>query len=970
MKKNDKIVVILGVVILVLASIGVFYYEIDSTKTGKTNIENFYKVTGSFKEDITGKSITISDSDPFYAMVVTPLAIHYDKDCNQVIIPMYIENETNPSDAIVDIKNEYLYPFDDLRINDLDFDSAQELSIKIADAYWEESEAALIIENSYHGYCMGLNAVPYASYCSIPVIVCDEFDSDVDSVLRSLDVQKLMVCGKNLEGYEDSYEYLCFEDIDQIVQSMADYVKDRFGDVGYITLANPVDAWPPEVITEEEFFFDKTVIPTSTMNDGMLKFLTSLSKGVFWDPIKIPEDYKYALVEITGINHNIDGVDEFGDRASFKFDPVDPDAAPLTGMNGISTADGHPERDGKGNIIKDFVYVERVLYDCGGKEYQLSAKGKWAADSEGEVSAMIRVKKLAHPVHAMMPKLSLMAPYLTAYHKGVVFAKPEFNFTADDDVVTDEGKTCPGFYMPGRNLELTPMSNRHVVDNIHKPLNDLLADIADLDIKHDSDLELLQNYYEKKPVYIAILGGATVIPRYYYDNDVEPLDDPYLYGFAGGGTQSDNIYGNIDPVKYDYSNMADDIYTEYPFMENIVGRIATYDGQDASALIARTVFYEDILQIARLSEWKENYGNLYGGGLDFKKPLFLHIISKLPGRSFIESLGGGLLDLHGPWKLETGFGEIGAQAINYKIGENLGFENIHLAYDSEAMREGLTDEALHEIKAKSLRNKLFFDEKGLKELVGEGNVKGGEILENSNFVFLTAHGAQHNFGMPGPELVASGFKGLFGIVNWQKYIEKLIPLFAGGFWGPGGEADKVGDYTSRSIAELDLGPSFLWLESCFLGRINGLYGRSTICPSFIHAGANAVIGSSTGSNIPGGYLEEKTRMFDLPLETTRKFKQAQADAEQNIFPDFHFGVKIYEDLCNNLKDMDCSIGLAFRDAKNVYLPEDAEWELWWNPPLSSGEDSGYGDHVSAKYTSYHEYVLYGDPAFNPYVPGE
>ena len=137
----------------------------------------------------------------------------------------------------------------------------------------------------------------------------------------------------------------------------------------------------------------------------------------------------------------------------------------------------------------------------------------------------------------------------------------------------------------------------------------------------------------------------------------------------------------------------------------------------------------------------------------------------------------------------------------------------------------------------------------------------------------------------------------------------------------------------------------------------------------MHAGANAIVASTTGSNIPGGYLPEKNYMFDTYIGTKIKTNRWLNNAEQGEFPEFHFGMKIYSDLCDELEHDDVSVGMAFRDAKNKYLPEDADWELWWNPPLlSSGGDSGYGTHVSAKYTSYHEYVLYGDPAFNPYEP--
>jgi hypothetical protein len=151
--------------------------------------------------------------------------------------------------------------------------------------------------------------------------------------------------------------------------------------------------------------------------------------------------------------------------------------------------------------------------------------------------------------------------------------------------------------------------------------------------------------------------------------------------------------------------------------------------------------------------------------------------------------------------------------------------------------------------------------------------------------------------------------------------------------------------------------------------LRGIYPQTIASQAFIHAGANAIIASDTGSNIPGGYLPEKKHMWDTRLETKIKYRQWEKKADEGIYPEFHFGQKIYHDMCLYLKD-DATIGKAFRDAKNRYLPEDADWELWWSPPLQHGAPAGYGKFLSSKYVTYQEFVLYGDPAFNPYVPGE
>ena len=971
MKKHDKLVVLIGVAILVIASIGIYSYVDLEVKAKPVNYKDFFDICGEFSsENLDG--ITVSDSNPFYPLIATPLAVNYDKENEQTVKPLYIKNLTEPSEAIEKAEDQI-----GIRSNEIiESGTPKNVSLDLAEKYWKKSKAALLIKSNQDGYNLGIVATPLASYLSIPVIVTNETDNDVIRLLDKLGVTRTMVCGE-LEPYKD---YIKFEDAEEIIDMSIDLVSYKFADVDYITLTNPIDAFPPEVLDINETFFPETVIKSASMNGNMVSFLVNFMGGrTSWE-FTIPDDYKYALVEITGCNHNIDGVSKFGDTVDFDINPVD-ETAP--GLGHVSTASGIPDTNDLSDILEDKVYTERLLYDCGGKEYTISAGGSWAVEQEGTVSAAVTIKKLDNPRYEMMKGLSTIAPYLTAYHKGIVFAKPEFAFVADDDVLDKDLQTCPGFYLPGRNARLVPMSNKHVYDNIHEPLNRLLAKIENITYEKESDLENLYDHYLDETKNIAILGGATAIPRYFYDNEVEPIDDPGYYYYGGGGTQSDNIYGNIDP-KEDWSNMADDQFTEYPSNENNVGRIIGWDAQDADALILRTIFYDEIIENYYTPNWKDTFGVITGGGTDFSKPFWLWLISKIPGTGLITDLTGGMLDLRGPWKYETGYTEIMRRAIIDEIGNKyFGEENVLSAYSAEGMLYGYTDEALEDIKTMGLWNRLTFSIRQVKDLAGVGNVKGKELCEDSNFLFINAHGAQHNFGIPGPELVAAGFDGV--ILNapnlWQKIIEKLLPGFVVGFWGPGGDLEKIGSYTPRTISTVDFGPSVLFLDSCFCGKINGIYPKASLPGAFIHSGVNAFIASTTGSNIAGGYIEPKNHMFDTKLSVWRAKRAAEKNADQGEYQDFHFALNIYDYMLNELKTNDCTVGEAFRLAKNQYIPSDADWQLWWAPPLttdnplslealismSSGGETGYGYHMYAKYTTYHEFVLYGDPAFNPYM---
>lgn len=991
MKKSDKIVALIGVIIIILAAVGIYFLAPLQKQPVVLGVKDFADITGQMiDEKELPSTLIVSNKDPFYALIATPLAISYDENCSQRVVPLLISKDVkNPSSSVTELVDYIGLTYEKKLIID-DSKDAKNLSLEIASNYWKNSEAALVVEYDQSGYEIGLIATPFASYLRIPIIVTDKIDEQVKKVFNNLGVRYTIICGNDIEGYGN---YLKFDDVDEIVDASIEIVNRKFKTVdpsfkiNYITLANPIDAWPPKVIGEPVV---ETLEPTTVKSVSMnrqntikytLDFLTATTEKTF----KIPEDFKYALIEIDGYNHELDGVDTYGDSVEFSLDPVE------EGFNlaSVETLSGIPTRDSKGNIIEDKVHIEVVLYDCGGKEYKLSARGSWSLKSEGKVSAVITIKKLEHPRYEFMKGLSTVAPYLTAYRKGIIFAKSDFAFAADDEAITSKGERCPGFFLPGRNPKLVPVLNKHIYDNIHQPLNKLLAKLADIPYERPSDLEKLTDYYKNNPVYIALVGGSVALPRYIYQNDVEPIgdvdgdgiDDSTAVEFGGGGTNSDNIYGDIDPVPYEWSNLAGDVYSKYPYLENIVGRITGYDAQDASQLIVRTIFYEKIIE--RLGNWKNKFGNLNGGGLDFRKPLWVQILNHMPGLRFILNLAYkmsfGFLNLvEGPWKSDTGFGEITAKAIEEKIGKNLGFE-VETAVDTPAMIDGLSDKAIDDLKKASLWNRLTFSKSAVKEIAGEGVVRGRSILENSNFIWITGHGCPYHLGLDGPRLVSTGYDGI--ILNAPRlmqfiYYKFISPYFMIGFWGPGGNLGKVGDYCPRKLSTVKFGPSFLWLESCFCGRITGITPETNVGQAFLHAGVTALVASDTGSNIAGGYLEPKNHMYDTVFSTWLAYRQAKKDAEKGIFPDFHFGTKIYSDMCQLLKK-NATIGEAFRDAKNKYLPEDAEWKLWWSPPLcisksssSSAAEEGYGVHMPSKYTSFFEYSLYADPAFNPYVPNE
>jgi hypothetical protein len=983
MMKNDKIIVVLGVATLIFASIGVYYWVPNTAESQPVRANEFIDVTGNLK-DMPG-SITVSDSCPFYPLIATPLSVNYNENGEQSVIPLYVMNFDNPSTAVTRLQDQLDHGFTSETIKD--DESAENASLRIAKTYWTSSEAALIIEYDEPGYDLGVLATPIASYLRIPVIVTKEMDSDVISVLNDLGVEKTIVCGNNIKGF--GY-VLRFNSVDEVLNASIIVVENKLKqNVDYITLTNPVDAWPPMVLDSQEFTFGPTKIKSGSMSELVSTVFGLLSgKGSVTWSFTIPKDYKYALIKFEGVNHDAENCDTMGDKVSFMMGPnIEGVPAGLKKFEvnpGGTNAGGIAERDASGNIIKDVVYSESVVYGRGGVEYTIVASGTWLIQKEGEVSARVVVEKLEDPVYPMMKCLSSVAPYLTAYHKGIIYGTPDFAFTADDDKITDTGETCPGLYVGGKNPKLVPISNKYFFDHIHVPLNNLLAELASLPLNDDRDIKGLRDYYKDSPVYIALVGDATVLPNYYYQNHAEPvgdidgdgIDDTAYYN--GGGTPSDVLYGNIDPIPYDWSNLANDVYSDnenkYPFIENIVGRITGWDAQDASALILKSVFYHDLT--SSLNTWKDNYGLIVGGGQDFQKPLVRYFIF---GDLF------KMIKRGEPMKAFTGYAEMTYKRAANDVVDPLGFDLQGALYE-EGMEKGLSEQTLSEIKSSNILNRLFFEKWQVRRLAGEGSVKGGDIFESSNFLFVNGHGNQFLFGVAGNDLVASGIGGPLV----KSLVTKTIVPIAGGFIGPGGDLASAGEYNTRTVSNMNLGPSFMWLESCICGKLDGMYARANIGQSLLHAGVASLIASPTGSNIGGGYLEPKKTKYDFPIQTYLKYIKAKGQWNKGIFPDAHFGEKIYEDLCSNLVKFNTSIGLALRNAKNSYLPADAPWQLWWSPPLNiyTGDtqvdlalaqnnyadlykttaSKGLSPMMESKYVSFQEYILFGDPALNTYEP--
>ena len=945
LKKNDKLIAVLGVIILIIAAVGIFYWSEEPAIT-KAEVKDFFMVSGVMND--LPEAIAVSDSCPFYSLIATPVAINYDSEGYQNIIPLYVKNFEEPSSAIERAEDMIgLYADEEVK-GDI---SPKDLSLDFAKKYWKSSKGALLIEYTQEGYNLGVLATPIASYFSIPVIVTDVVDEEVREVLDDLGVKRTIICG-DLEGFGD---ILKFEDADQVVDASIQVVQEKFDEVKYITITNPIDIHEPKVLGSISKSYDGTLKSGFSFFPSKLKYSLTNLKTVFntaikLDTVKIPEDWKYALLKFEGIAEykGDEDPDKYGSTISFDF------AGDYEVFGcGLGTVAGVPVRDSEGNIKVDRVYSENVVYDLGGEEFDIIGKSASLLVTDSvDLKVNFVIENLSDPIYPMMKKLSATAPYLTAYRKGIIFGKPEFAFVADDNVRDERDQTSPGTYQTRSNHGLFYANNKHVFW-IHDQINELLAKLVGIDLTQIDSLKELRDYYKDNPIYVCLIGGNVGIPQIIYDSYLTPPGGGYIATKYGVGIPTDIIYGNIDPIPDSWNMVQPDVYWDdnenFAFEENIVGRITGWDVQDASALIDRTIFYDNILQNDEFDDlWKDKATVQTGCGTDFLRPPLATLLRKASGKDDII-------------KWYSGETELAGDSLQKTVLEPLGF-NVYRTYTTESQVKGFSDSAINAMASRNLLDRLLFGKTLTKIISGEKKVIGGQLMEECNIIWQNAHGMPNYYEFGDAVTSTLGFRPFLYIIgNWLNRVG--VNYFSTPLTGHGTN-------NIRNIENMELGPSVMIIESCFTGKIDGMYPEQAISQAPLHAGVNALIASPTETNVPGGYLEPylekgiKWDRYNIIGNIANRL-----NVRKGIYPEFHFGPVIYADFYENL-GLDQDVGTALRNARNEYLPKDWASTFKWVPPLSASGKNLAPNVPEHKYLTYQEYCLYADPAFNPYLPNQ
>ncbi len=513
--------------------------------------------------------------------------------------------------------------------------SAKGVSLSVAKYFWSHSDGVVLIKNNQDGYNQAVVAVALASYVNIPVIVTDTVDENVAKTLESLGVKYSLVCG-DMKGYKLTKHFNSVEEIQDWTISV---VRQRLGDnVSYITMANPMDAYRPKVLESkvvldvsgeiehspstaypgrpemgvtESVVFD---IPYKYANINVDLVLDISDECATFTPAKYDLSGARMYVFLAVDTNNNDQFDEGEDKVQyfggspayknvgFTSDPTSSSAhinPPQTTEAVFNTQ--IPIFNDKGKHVLGL--LAKIPSDKDRKPWQTTG---WTAP----YTLKVTVEKLDSYVYPWMHDASSLAPYLTAYRKGVVLAKPEYMIYSDDYVDIKDSSN------PAANLELIEPTNNKVAE-VKKDLNNLLGRLAGMPAETDEDIIALAEYYHsmnenKNYTHLAIIADPQMIPHYYYPS--KGLGEDSQEGYLVPG---DNIYSDIDA---DLDNPIWGLNERYPRMELADGRISGFDTQDISALLCRTFFYHDIIDKMGVRDargqlsnsWKENGFGMIG----------------------------------------------------------------------------------------------------------------------------------------------------------------------------------------------------------------------------------------------------------------------------------------------------------------------------------------------------------------------
>jgi hypothetical protein len=526
-------------------------------------------------------AVVVSESDPYFSLISTSVACWYDKETNTSgLLPLLVHHEGNLTDAQVrfletffDSTNHSLLVLGEHLDTSYEsteiLGSAPSVAITLATSVFTTAAAVMIIPyDTVDAYQMSLLAAPLASYLNIPLLIFDDNDVEIQTVCTQLQTTHAYVVG-NITLHLENITVTSLPTEAAITDMMLTVIKDQFGSITYLTMTNPSDVIPPEVLNITHIPFSDHIINKKIIILG--KEFDIVGNDTRNYTIYVPDGL--TRVHISG---------EIFQKHGFlrgRFSPV----VPLLFMT---------LTDARGQIV---AYANSMGYDIG-KTYvetlSCNASGLYTLQMkvyngikggffvqrgisyvDANITMMATLSTLSSPHLPLIPKLSSLAPYLTSAHGGLIIANASWELTDDFYASAAQGSGAGPWY----NESLHLFTNTKVNATVQQ-LKRILETLG----THD-----LLSGYLNGPAWLALLADTTMIPMYYYGPSQEDIPDR--------GLPSDNPYSLNQSLS--------------------VGRLISWDVQDVSVLIARTFFYETVCGEPDIpDDWHSRFHFVFGEG--------------------------------------------------------------------------------------------------------------------------------------------------------------------------------------------------------------------------------------------------------------------------------------------------------------------------------------------------------------------
>ena len=612
--------IIAVVIILFLCTQGNVFLPISAHSTPSSE----FCMQSASERNLIDDIVTIPQNNPLFGLLGSYVCCWYESTAESGLKPLLVHDDTHLSTLQYLFLDQYFSEYSGSILTmgsslETSFETTEilgnitDISLQLAPYVFSLASTIIIIPKQLEYYTLSLTASPLASYLNCPIIIFENNSQQIHNVCTQLSTTNAIIIG-DISVQLPGITCTQLETIDDIQTMMLSVIKTKFQTLSYLTLTNPADIIPSLVVSSH----------TTIQSDHLSNVKITVFSKEF--NIKGNDTKQFTLSIPSGIQH----VQIFGNISSQKHRSITPIISlklydPLDNLVAYSSSPASQHGS---------AYLQTLITNASG-DYRLeisiyrgirggyfSQRGISFVDTDFDITST--VSTLEKPHLPFIPKLSMQASYLTAAHGGIILADPCFELTDENYEQIAQGYSSGPWHHEDLHLY-----NNQKVEYVLNQLNNTLETLDDFD---------LLTSYLSGPAWCAILAGTNMIPMYYYS--------PSQPGIIEKGLPSDNPYS----LNWNLS----------------VSRVIGWNIEDVSTLIARTLFYEEILTTSlHTSSWHDTFHFIFGEGFGETGGIF----HQIPYAKEIQQYGFDTT-VYGDFRNGRGYAEVfnvytGANYIEY-----------------------------------------------------------------------------------------------------------------------------------------------------------------------------------------------------------------------------------------------------------------------------------------------------------------